>query len=187
MDRRLLPLVSASVLLTACAMQPRELQGHFTPINQAQATLPESLGQNVRWGGEVIGARDIAGDTCLEVSAMRLADSSLRPTQPYRNDWGPVPTRFLACSEQGFGTGLAKPGAIVTFTGSVTPPRMVNVERNRCADDGSYVNTLHARDKQQCTIALATVSVDTSYLWPYRSIGDRPDLTTPDTRTQYNR
>jgi Outer membrane lipoprotein Slp family len=188
MHRRLVPLFAAPLLLSACALQPPALQGKFTPIGPTQATLPESLGQNVRWGGEVIGAREVGNETCLEVAAMRLADSSLRPVQPYRNDWGPAATRFLACNENGFGADLAKPGAIVTFTGLVTPPQMVDVQRERCADSGSYVNTLHAKNKQACLVALATVSVDDSYLWPYRALGNQIDPTAPDPSTQqYNR
>jgi outer membrane lipoprotein len=189
MDRRLLPLLAASVVLTACATQPRQLQGNFTPINQAQATLPESLGQNVRWGGQVIGARDAGNETCLEVAAMRLADSSLRPVQPYRNAWGPVATRFLACNEKGFSADQAKPGTIVTFTGLVAPPRMVNVQRERCVDDGNYVSTLHAKGTHACLVALATLSVDNSYVWLYRTQPNFIDDTSPlaATPTQYNR
>ncbi len=169
MTRRLLPLLCASALLTACAIQPRELQGNFAPINQAQATVPDALGDHVRWGGEVVGVRDIADESCLEMRAYRLASSSLRPVEPYRDFPSPGHARFLACSRNGFEADLAKPGAIVTFVGSVTPPQVVNVEHDRCVDGGSYTRTLHANDEKNCVVALATLAVDNSYLWPFRA------------------
>ena len=171
MNTRLLPLVCVSVLLTACAIQPRELQGNFTPINQAQATVPDALGNHVRWGGQVVGMRDTGSDSCLEIRAYRLANSSLRPVEPMRDlDYvTPQQARFLACSRTAFDGGLAKPGAIVTFTGSVTPPQFVTVERDRCVDGGSYTRTLHANDNKTCIVALATLAVDNSYVWPFRA------------------
>lgn len=171
MNRRLLPLLSASVLLTACAVQPPELKGNFATINQAQATVPDALGDHVRWGGQIVGVRDIGNDSCLEVRAYRLANSSLRPVEPIRElDFvGLQQARFLACNRIGFDAALAKPGTIVTFTGSVTPPQLVNVERDRCVDGGSYTRTLHAKDTQRCIVALATLAVDESYVWPFRA------------------
>jgi hypothetical protein len=167
--RHLFPLAAASALLTACATQPASLQGRFTEIGQSEATLPESLGQNVRWGGQVVGVRDIANTSCLEVSALRLADSSLRPVEPHVDEPVPAPKRFLACNEKGFGADVAKPGTIVTFTGSVTPPQIVHVQHKRCVDGGTYVNTLHANDDKACVIALATLAVEDVYRWPYRA------------------
>ena len=169
MNRRLLPLLSASFLLTACAIQPRALQGNFAPINQVQATLPDAFGYRVRWGGQVIGVRDIADESCLEMRAYRLAGSSLRPVEPDRDLPSPEQTRFLACNRNGFDAGLGKPGAIVTLIGSVAPPQFVNVEHDRCVDGGSYTHTLHANDNKNCVIALATLAVDDSYLWPFRA------------------
>lgn len=171
MDRRLLPLLSASVLLTACAIQPRELQGNFAPINQAQATTPDAVGDRVRWGGEVVGVRDVGAASCLEIRAYRLASSSLRPVEPRREPGyvGPQAARFLACSRDTFSAELGKPGAIITFIGQVTPPQYVSVERDRCVDGGSYRNTLHANDAKTCIVALATLDVDDSYLWPFRA------------------
>ena len=169
MDLRSLPLLSVSALLTACAIQPRELQGNFTPISQAQATLPDALGDHVRWGGQVVGVRDTGSHSCLEIQGLRLASSSLRPLEPNVAYPPTEQSRFLACSGNGFDAALAKPGALVTFTGSVTPPQFVNVERDRCVDGGSYTRTLHARDKTHCVVALATVDIDGVYAWPFRA------------------
>jgi outer membrane lipoprotein len=169
MNLRLLPLLSVSVLLTACALQPRQLQGNFTPINQAQATLPDALGDRVRWGGQVVGVRDTGSDSCLEIQGFRLADSSLRPLEPNAAYLSTEQSRFLACTGNGFDAALAKPGVLVTVTGSVMPPQFVNVERDRCVDGGSYTRTPHARDKNNCIVALATLAVDDSFVWPFRA------------------
>ena len=46
---------AASVLLAACATQPRPLQGEFNPITPRDAAQQESTGAVVRWGGRIDG------------------------------------------------------------------------------------------------------------------------------------
>ena len=173
MKKILLSLCMAS--LTGCAGTPAALRGNFTEIGQAQATLQDSLGENVRWGGEVVGSRDIEGRSCLEVAALPLESRSKRPDDGY--PWTRQPfggPHFLACSSIRFDAEISKPGSAATFTGSVVPPIVVEVSRNRRAGRREYGATVHAANEDTCVIALATVSVAESYRWP-----ERPSYRTP--------
>ena len=168
MNRTFAILTTVSIL-AGCATTPRELRGNFTEIGQAQATLPDSLGENVRWGGEVVGSRDIGDRSCLEVAALRPEPKSQRPDDGY--PWMKQPSagpHFLACSVIRFDRDVSKPGSIATFTGSVQPPSIVQVPRESCRSYRQYGATVHAADVDTCVIALATVAVEKSYVWPER-------------------
>lgn len=51
MNIRLAMLALASLLLAACASQPRPLQGEFAQISPRDATSIDRTGALVRWGG----------------------------------------------------------------------------------------------------------------------------------------
>ena len=164
-----------SCLLGACGVQPPMLKGNFAPVDIRQAALQESIGENVRWGGRVVAAREIDNRNCLEVSAMRLASSSLRPVGPNPYDLSFVAPRFLACQMKDVSDMRATVDSIVTFTGSVGSPELLNVQPGGCKHGSSYANTVHLNIGQNCVIALATLDISDTYLWPKRVSGSLPD------------
>ena len=54
-------LVSSSLLLSACAINPPQLNGKFADPSAAQTSTDKLAGTNVRWGGRHDDGRTIDG------------------------------------------------------------------------------------------------------------------------------
>jgi outer membrane lipoprotein len=141
--RRFAVLAFASVLLAACASQPKPLQGAFSAITPRQATDHDSTGSLVRWGGRIVSVEPAENRTCFEMLSTRL-DASGRPY------WGSdeVGGRFIACRSGFYDPALFEKNREVTFTGRV---------------DGYENRRIGGYDYR-----FPRVTADVVYLWPVR-------------------
>ena len=69
---RIVALGLAALLLTACASQPKPLQGEFAQISPQDAVERDSTGAMVRWGGRIVRTEPLANRTCFEMISTRL-------------------------------------------------------------------------------------------------------------------
>ena len=147
-----LSIVVIALSLCACAATPPSISGKFAEITQAQASMPEAVGQNVRWGGVVVGSRDSENGPCLEIAAFPLDTFHARPyvTTPSTNGFaslfrkgienhpngafsdGNLPARYLACNVAKFDSSSGEQGAVLTLTGSIEPANLFEVDREAC-------------------------------------------------------
>lgn len=134
-------LASATLLLTACASQPRPLQGEFAQITPNHAIASDSTGAMVRWGGRIIRTEPLANRTCFEVMSTRL-DTYARPYWATDD----VGSRFIACRAGFYDPALFQANREVSFTGRI---------------DG-YEN----RRIGQYDYRFPRVAADVVYLWP---------------------
>ena len=81
----------ATLLLAACASQPRPLQGDFAEVSPYDAINIDSTGAMVRWGGRIVRTEPRPNHTCFEVLSTRLGSYG----RPY---WAgdDVGNRFIA-------------------------------------------------------------------------------------------
>lgn len=143
MNVRLAVLATGIALLTACATQPKPLQGAFTPLTPADATANDSTGAVVRWGGRIVAVEPQSNSTCFEMISTRLGSSG----RPY---WATDDTggRFIACRSGFYDPALFEKNREVTFTG-----RISGYENRRI---GEY------------DYRFPKVDADVVYLWPVR-------------------
>ena len=144
MNVRLLAVACvASVLLAACATQPKPLQGDFNPITPRDAAQQESTGAVVRWGGRIVQVEPKENRTCFEIISTRLTASG----RPY---WAEDDTggRFIACRDGFYDPAIFEKNREVSFTG-----RIDGYENRRI---GGY------------DYRFPHVAADVVYLWPIR-------------------
>ncbi len=144
MNVRLLAVACvASVLLAACATQPKPLQGEFNPITPRDAAQQESTGAVVRWGGRIVQVEPKENRTCFEIISTRLTASG----RPY---WAEDDTggRFIACRDGFYDPAIFEKNREISFTG-----RIDGYENRRI---GGY------------DYRFPHVAADVVYLWPIR-------------------
>ena len=114
MNVRLALLATGVLLLAACATQPTPLQGTFNPITPRHASVADSTGASVRWGGRIVNVEPQANRTCFEMISTNLGSSG----RPY---WGSDDTggRFLACRTGFYDPAVFEKNREVTFVGRV--------------------------------------------------------------------
>jgi len=130
------------VLVAACARVPPRLQGVYALTTVTDAQQPGTVGERVRWGGEIVSTTPATGDTCFEIVS-----------KPLNRDARPVPAdesagRFVACAPGFFDPTIYAPGREVTVVGTVEPPTPGKV------GDADY--------------SFSRVHTDTVFLWPQR-------------------
>src|SRR5262245_47933943 len=113
------------VLLAACARVPPRLQGVFPPTTVTEAQQPGTVGERVRWGGEIVSTTPATGDTCFEIVSKPL-NRNARPL-----DADESAGRFVACAPGFFDPTIYAPGREVTVVGTVEPPTRGKVEIGR--------------------------------------------------------
>ena len=143
-------LAFATLLLAACASQPKPLQGEFGQITPNDAITSDSTGAMVRWGGRIIRTEPLANRTCFEVMSTRLNTYA----RPY---WATddVGSRFIACRAGFYDPALFQANREVTFTGRI---------------DG-----YETRRVGQYDYRFPRLAADVVYLWPVR---ERVDVLT---------
>ena len=140
--RLILPAV-ATLLLAACASQPKPLQGAFVEITPHAAMETDQTGAMVRWGGRIVQVEPRANATCFEMISTRLTATG----RPY---WSSDDTngRFIACRAGFYDPAVFEVNREVTFTG-----RLQGYENRRI---GEY------------DYRFPQVAADVVYLWPKR-------------------
>lgn len=139
---KLVPIVSASVLLAACATTPAPLAGDFAQSSPRSVRDHGDIAQRVRWGGEIIRVDPGAQSTCLEILARELRPDG----RPERHDTDEG--RFLACRKGFYDPEVFGRGREVTVTG------VVNGNETRRVGEYDYT--------------YPRVAADVIYLWPPR-------------------
>lgn len=133
----------SAALLTACASQPKPLQGPFAPITPRDAVETDRTGVPVRWGGRIVKVEPQPNRTCFEMISTRLNIHA----RPY---WATddIGGRFIACRIGFYDPALFQVNREVTFTG-----RIEGYETRRI---GEY------------DYRFPRVEADVVYLWPVR-------------------
>ena len=140
---RLTTVALASVLLAACASEPKPLQGQFATITPRLAVDRDSTNTVVRWGGRVVAVEPGENRTCFEMLSTGL-DVFGRPY--WASD--EVGGRFIACRSGFYDPALFEKNREVTFTGRV---------------DGYENRRIGGYDYR-----FPRVAADVVYLWPVR-------------------
>lgn len=133
-------ITSICVLLTACASQPKPLQGDFSDIDPRAATEGDYTGTRVRWGGQIIQVEPKEDSTCFVMLSAKL-DVYGRPY--WRDQTG---GRFIACRNGFYDPAIFKAGSEVTFTGTI--------------------EAYEERKIGQYDYRFSRIAADTVYLWP---------------------
>ena len=104
-----LTALAATVLLAACASQPRPLQGEFAPFT------PREAAESDRTGGRIVQVEPQPDSTCFEMIATRLGVTA----RPY---WASDDTggRFIACRTGFYDPAVFEKNREVTFTGRIS-------------------------------------------------------------------
>ncbi|WP_345294743.1 Slp family lipoprotein [Luteimonas vadosa] len=132
----------ASALLSACASQPRPLQGEYLPISPQDAVAGDRTGALVRWGGRIVQVDPRTNSTCFEMLSARL-DLYGHPHYWSGDDTG---GRFIACRAGFYDPALFERNREVTFTGRI---------------DGYENRQIGGYDYR-----LPRIAADVVYLWP---------------------
>lgn len=113
--RHMLPAAAALLLFTACASQPRPLQGGFSETTPHAAVESDATGLPVRWGGRIVQVEPGPNETCFEMISTRLTSTG----RPW---WGSDDSngRFIACRTGFYDPAVFEVNREVTFTGTVT-------------------------------------------------------------------
>src|SRR5690606_22048224 len=113
MTVRLLVPAAATLLLAACASQPRPLQGSYSEVTPHAMMQSDGSGTPVRWGGRIVQVEPRADETCFEMISTRLTATG----RPY---WASDDTngRFIACRTGFYDPAVFEVNREVTFTGS---------------------------------------------------------------------
>lgn len=162
-------LIVCIASLAGCATTPPELQGRYRQVSLVEAIKPAAIGQNVRWGGKVIGARDIGTDACVTVDAHVLTSNDARPT-PYA--YYPIKNQqFIACGATGLTPDATRDGAYVTFTGVIDAPLVFDVPTPECSgprmrNSGEYSDAAYTVHGGTCTVFLAKLDIASAHVWP---------------------
>jgi len=144
MNPRLLVPAVATLLLAACASQPRPLQGTYSETVTPHAAMQsDGTGAQVRWGGRIVQVEPRANETCFEMISTRLTATG----RPY---WASDDTngRFIACRAGFYDPAVFEVNREVTFTG-----RIDGYENRRI---GEY------------DYRFPRIAADVVYLWPKR-------------------
>jgi outer membrane lipoprotein len=139
---RLPPLLVLLLLLAACARPPGALRGTFAPLTVRDVQARPTIGDRVRWGGEIVAARPRQDETCLEVLSRPLD----RRARPIRGDQ--TLGRFVACASGFYDPTIYAPGRELTVTGTLADAT------TRKVGDYEY--------------RFPVVKADLTYLWPPR-------------------
>jgi len=143
MTVRLLVPAAATLLLAACASQPRPLQGSYSEVTPHAMMQSDGSGTPVRWGGRIVQVEPRADETCFEMISTRLTATG----RPY---WASDDTngRFIACRTGFYDPAVFEVNREVTFTGSIS-----GYETRRI---GEY------------DYRFPRIAADVVYLWPKR-------------------
>lgn len=177
-------ILTACLLLGACALPPTKLRGDFPQVSPAQASTDKFGGLDVRWGGMVTGGRLTDDGRCLEVAWYPLDSLTFRPTslmfRPTRESLQFSPNyqpHFLACGGSLSKEDLDYSSGMVTAVGTLESPKVFEVERSTCvATRGGhrplYSGTIHVSNDEACVVSLPVLKVAEIHAWP-----DRPSQT----------
>jgi outer membrane lipoprotein len=108
-----LATVLACGLLGACVTAPKPLQGEFSALLPSEAGAANSVGERVRWGGEIVAVDTQATRSCFELLGKPLGDSA-RPSRADHTEG-----RFLACRDGFYDPALFEVGRDLTVTGVI--------------------------------------------------------------------
>ena len=151
MTSRLILPALATLLLAACASQPKPLQGAFVEITPHAAMETDQTNAMVRWGGRIVQVEPRANVTCFEMISTRLTATG----RPY---WSSDDTngRFIACRAGFYDPAVFEVNREVTFTGRLAGHESRSI--------GGY------------SYRFPLVDADVVYLWPKRgrSLVTRP-------------
>ena len=143
LNKPLVAVALAAVLLAGCASEPKPLQGQFVTITPRQAVDHDSINTVVRWGGRIVAVEPGENRTCFEMLSTGL-DAFGRPY--WSSD--AVGGRFIACRSGFYDPALFEKNREVTFTGRV---------------DGYENRRIGGYDYR-----FPRVAADVVYLWPVR-------------------
>ena len=143
MKPRLVGIAAISLVLGACATQPKPLQGEFTGLTPHDAVIGSHIGTQVRWGGRIIRTEPRPDSTCFEIMSVRL-NADGRPYGASDDTYG----RFIACRTGFYDPALFQPKREVTFTGRIE----------------GYED----RKVEEYVYKFPRVAADVVYLWPQR-------------------
>lgn len=111
---KLFPALLLTALLAAgCASVPKPIEGDF-PTTTPEQSGDRNVGEQVRWGGQIVDTRPGESETCIEVLSQQL-DSRARPQDDDRNQG-----RFLACREGFEDPAVFEGGRDITVVGTLT-------------------------------------------------------------------
>ena len=138
-------LLSISLVLSACATVPQELQSSapYSVTTPQRAQSGDHDGEQVRWGGVIIQTTTQTNQTCFEVMGLSLDSSA----QPLADDQSLG--RFIACAKGFYDPALYAAGREITVTGRIDGTRQQKV--------GDY------------DYRFPQLTVDAVHLWPTRS------------------
>ncbi len=136
-----LVVIALTLLGAGCASIPKPLQGQFAAIDPGTAAHEDATGKAVRWGGTIVSVENESGQTCFQLVARPLDETS-RPMLARDRS----PGRFLACRAGYYEPQIFAVGRSLTVTGHVAGYETRHV--------GQY-------DYRQPKVA-----ADVVYLWP---------------------
>lgn len=112
---RLLPtlfIATAALLLSACSVAPRNLQGQYLAITPDKASQSSgNSADRVRWGGKIISVEPSNERTCF----IMLGQPLNAKAKPYMRE--ETTGRFIACRNGFYDPALFSEGRLVTITG----------------------------------------------------------------------
>lgn len=136
-------LASTCVLVLAgCATAPKPLQGEFAQSQPMDVGSSGRIGDEVRWGGEIVAVETLADRSCFELLGKPLSDSA-RPRQKDESAG-----RFIACRAGFYDPALFEVGREMTVVG-----RVEGIEPRRIGE---------------FEYRYPKVAADVLYLWPER-------------------
>lgn len=108
--------VLVSLVLVGCATVPVPLtRGPFADLTPKTALESGTIGQKVRWGGEIVSASPRPKETCFEILSRPL-DGEARPKQTDET-YG----RFLGCADGFYDPAAYPANREITVVGTVQP------------------------------------------------------------------
>jgi len=144
MNRALYAQAACTLLLAACASQPKPLQGAYADTTPEAALQGDSTGTAVRWGGRIVKVEPRKDSTCFEMISAPIGSGG-RPAITRDQSNG----RFIACRTGFYDPAVFEPNREVTFIG-----RIEGYETRRI---GEY------------DYRFPKLAADVVYLWPQRS------------------
>ncbi len=109
----LIPAAACALALGACATAPKPLQGEFAPTQPSEVGSSGRIGDQVRWGGEIVAVETLADRSCFELLGKPLGESA----RPRRLDESAG--RFIACRAGFYDPAVFEVGREMTVVGRV--------------------------------------------------------------------
>ncbi len=140
----LLIVLASATVLAGCATAPKPLQGEFGAVQPLDVGDSGQVGEQVRWGGEIIAIETLADRSCFELLGKPLGESA----RPRRKDESAG--RFIACRAGFYDPALFEVGRELTVVGRV--------------------EAIEPRRIGEFEYRYPMVAADVLYLWPEREV-----------------